>query len=327
MGLPAFGALAEELDDPETLAGRVFRRVVFGRHAYGHSVIGDQASIAKIGRADLVAFAQQHLRPANAAVILVGDVVPDQAFGEIETRFGGWKGAPGDEPPPAPPKAQPPEVVLVPRAGAPQSQVRVGEIGIARESPDYFPALVMNEILGGMFNSRINMNLREEKGYTYGAYSYFDANRAPGLFVAGAGVRTDVTAPSVKEILAEIDGMRGRDVTDEELAHAKDGLALSLPGRFQTIGAVSGMMGNIYLYDFPLDYYRQLPSRVLAVDKAQVRKVAVDRLIPEQLSVVVVGDPEKVQAGLESLGRGDVEVWPQGAMPAAPPGTASAAGR
>jgi zinc protease len=311
-------AYAQETDDPESLAERVTREVVYGKHPYGHSTLGDDASLARISRADVVAWAEAHLRPANAAVIVAGDVDPELAVAEVEKRLGSWKGKPGAEPPPAAPKPQPPDVVLVPRPGAPQSQLRLSHLGIARTAPDYESTLVMNEILGGMFSSRINLNLRESKGYTYGAYSYFDANRAPGSFVAGAGVRTDATAQSVHEVLAEIDGMRDRDVTDEELRHAKDGFALSLPGRFQTIGSLAGMVSNVWVQGFPLDYYSQLPARVQAVTIADVRRAAQVHLIPEQLSIVVVGDPAVVAEGLTALGRGELELRAADGKPAAP---------
>lgn len=310
-------ALAEEVDDPESLAARVTRAVVFGKHPYGHTTLGDEQSVTKIARADLVAWAERHLRPANAAVVLVGDIDPEQAFAEVEKRFGGWKGAPGANPAPPVPKPQPPDVVLVPKPDAPQSQVRLAELGIARvATPDYFATLVMNYILGGMFNSRINMNLREAKGYTYGAYSYFDPARAPGIFVVGAGVRTDVTASALKEALAEIDGIRDRDVTDDELTSAKNAYSLSLPARFQTIGGIASMNGIIYVYDLPLDYYRQLPGRIQAVSKDDVRRAAMEHVIPDQLSIIVVGDP-LVRQGLEGLQRGAADVRRPDGKPAA----------
>jgi zinc protease len=307
-------AIAEEKDDPESLADLALRAVVFGPHPYGHNVLGTEAAVGRIERKDLLSFAQQHLRPANAAVVLVGDMLSTDAFAAVEKRFGAWKGAPGAAAPPPPPKAEPPDVILVPRPDAPQSQVRLGEIGIARTSPDFFPVMVMNEILGGMFNSRINMSLREEKGYTYGAYSYFDPSRAAGLFVVGAAVRTDVTVPAIKEMLKQVDGIRARDVGEDELRQAKDGLALSLPGRFQTVGSIAAMMRNIYVYDLPLDYYRRFPERVQVVSRADVRRAAEAHLLPEQLAVVVVGDPAEVETGLGKLGRGEVTTTPAAAV-------------
>lgn len=301
-------ALVEEADDPESVAARTMRETVFGHHPYGHTVLGNEQAVSKISRDDVVAFAKSHLRPANAAVIVVGDVTASQAFAAVEQRLGGWRGASGASPrlPPAAP--QPAKVILVPRAEAPQSQLLVGQLGIARDSADYYATLVMNEILGGMFNSRLNMNLREDKGFTYGAYSYFDAHRFAGIFVAGAGVRTDATLPALKEMFTEIAGMRNGDVSDAELVHAKEGFALSLPARFQTIGSIAAMVSNIYLYDFPLDYYRELPKKIRSVTRQDVRRTAVTHLTPELLSIVAVGDPSQIEAGLRAFGRGPIEV-------------------
>jgi zinc protease len=224
----------------------------------------------------------------------------------VEARLGGWKGTPGQTPAPADPKAQPAEVTLVHRADAPQSQLRIGHLGVARNNPDYFPLILCNAVLGGMFNSRINMMLREQKGYTYDARSQFGFARAPGDFVVSTGVRTDVTAPAIQDVLAEIERMRKTDVTAEELQHAKNSYSLSLPGMFQNASRVASMMGGLFVYDLPLDYYQTLPQNLSGVSVADVRRVADAHLKPEQLSIVVVGDESKVGPSLSQLGRGPV---------------------
>ena len=302
-------ALAEERDDPDSLATRVFQQLIFGPHPYGHSVLGESEAIARIGRADLLAFAEHYLRPANVVILLVGDVAPAAAFAGVERCFGAWTGLVGPEPPPPAPRVQPPETVLVPRPEAPQSELRVGQLGVARSHPDYFNLLIMNAVLGGLFNSRINMNLREAKGYTYGAYSSFEFNRAPGAFVVQTAVRTDATVPAIREVLAEVDRMRREPVAAAELEDAKNSYALSLPAMFQTVDRLAAMMARIWIFDLPLDYYRQVPGRIRAVSADDVRRVASEHLDSEQLSIVVVGDPGQVGASLQKLGRGEVELW------------------
>jgi zinc protease len=303
--------------EPVHLSRRVFREVVFGQHPYGHVPFGTAPGLHKIKRQDLRAFYKTHVRPANVAVMVVGDLSVAEAQSHIEKRLGGWNGAPQTQTPPTAPTESAPQVALVPRPGAPQSQVVVGNLGVARGTPDYYPLVMCNAILGGLFNSRINMNLREDKGWTYGARSTFDFKRERGPFFVAAGIRTDVTGEAIREILGEIAKMRDSDVSEEELGNAKNRYSLSLPGYFQTVEGVSSMLASLYLFNLPDDYYQKLPEHLAAVTVADVRRVATTYLHPDKLSVVVVGDPAHVEPALRDLGRGPVHLLDaQGQLPA-----------
>jgi zinc protease len=199
-------------------------------------------------------------------------------------------------------------VVIVDRPGAPQTQLRVVSIGAARSSPDFRALQVMNEALGGLFSSRINMNLREAHGYTYGASSGFAFRKAPGPFQVAAGVRTDVTAPAVSEVLKEIRGVIEAPLSADELKRAKDAMANSLPGAFETSPDAAASLANIYVYDLGLDYYSRYAESVNAVTTEQTLAAARKYLVPNQMIVIAVGDREKIEADLRKLDLGAVEI-------------------
>ena len=194
--------------------------------------------------------------------------------------------------------------MIVDKPGAPQTQLRVASIGVPRSTPDYEALRVMNETLGGLFSSRINLNLREEHGYTYGADSQFVFRRSAGPFLVASGVRTDVTAPAVGEIFKEIQRMRQSPMTAEELAMAKDSLVRSLPSDFQTSSNVTASTANIYVFDLGLDYFSKYPARLSAVTIEQAKAAAEKYLVPEKMVVVAVGDRAKIQPTLQKLNLG-----------------------
>jgi zinc protease len=196
----------------------------------------------------------------------------------------------------------------VDKPGSPQTTLRLGHMGVARASKDFVPIEVMNTTLGGLFSSRINLNLREKHGYTYGASSAFAYRRGPGPFVIGTNVRTDVTAAAVSEILGEIERMRTTEPTEEELALAKESIARSLPSQFETTSHSASTMGELFVYGLPLDYYAALPAEIDAVTAADVRRTAETHLKPRQLVIVAVGDTGQIEAQLRGLDYGPVEV-------------------
>jgi zinc protease len=198
--------------------------------------------------------------------------------------------------------------VIVDKPGSPQTQVRVGRIGAARSSPDFRPMQVMNMALGGLFSSRINMNLREQHGYTYGAYSQFTFRRMPGPFQIQSGIRTDVTGPAVAEIFKEIRGMVERPVSDDELQRAKDSLARSLPGAFESNANAVSNFSNVFIYDLGLDYYSRYAEQVNAVTADQTLEMAKRYLVPGEMVVVAVGDRAKIEPGLKKLNLGTIEI-------------------
>ncbi len=298
--------LAQESADPRRMANRVFRRAVFGDHPYGHTSLGDHKAVAAIDGAALEAYYAAHVGPKNAAVALVGAIDPAEAVDIVETSLGNWsaKAVRQSELPKL--VERPAALRLIDKPNAPQSQLRVGHLGLRRDHPDYFPVVLLNAILGGTFNSRINMNLREDKGYTYGARSAFAFMHDGGYFGVLTAVRTNATTAALREILAEIELMRGAGVSEAELNGAKNRYSLSLPGYFQTVEGIGGMVSNVYLFDLPLDYYQRLPAEIRAVTREDLSRVAKEHLRPDALSITVVGDEMQILEGLGGLERGEI---------------------
>jgi predicted Zn-dependent peptidase len=263
---------------------------------------GVESSIKKVTPADLRAFYDKYYRPNNAALLVAGDTTEKALRGKLEAAFGKWraKGA-------AAPKLPAPEgassvtrIFLVDKADAPQSSIRVGLIGIDRKNPDYFPVTVMNLILGGGFY-RLDLNLREGKGWTYGARSTVDSRRAPGPISAGGEFVALHTADSVAEILKELASMRDADVTDVELARAKDQIIKSYPARFATRGNVAAQLAELAVFGLPDSYITDYTKKIAAVSKDDVRRVARKYLDPNHLTIVVVGDRKTLAEPLAKL--------------------------
>ena len=205
-------------------------------------------------------------------------------------------------------KADANRLVLVDRPGAPQAQVSLAEPGIPWSSPDRDAVAVMNAILGGMFSSRINLNLREAHAYTYGARSGFSLRHGAGPFSAGGAIVADKTAPAIHEHFTEIDAMREREVSPGELADAKEAIRQGMPGRFETVGAVTDALSDIAIYGMPVDEYATRPARIDAVTAADVKRVAAAHLHPRSMKVVVVGDRATLEPALEVLHMGLPEI-------------------
>jgi zinc protease len=259
-------------------------------------------------REDLQKFWSQNFVPNNAALIVSGQITAADLRPLVEKAFGDWQRGTPASPALGEPTTTAARVVFVDKPGAPQTQLRVASIGVPRTTPDYEAIRVMNEALGGLFSSRINLNLREEHGYTYGASSQFVFRRSAGPFLVGSGVRTDVTGAAVSEIFKEIRRMRETPLTPEELAMAKDSLVRSLPSDFQTSGDVTASTANIYVFDLGLDYFSKLPARLSAVTSEQARAAAEKHLVPEKMIVVAVGDRARIRAELQKLNLGSAEV-------------------
>ncbi|HJQ67327.1 MAG TPA: pitrilysin family protein [Blastocatellia bacterium] len=301
--------LLQQRDNPGALANKVFFSEVYGsKHPYGFIELGTEESLKAITRDDLAKFWGAGYVPENSALVVAGDISEAELRAMAEKHFGKWKGSRTQVATPAVGGDSPRHVVVVDKPGSPQTELRVGHVGIARSNPDYVPVEVMNLMLGGLFSSRINMNLREKNGYSYGAFSAFFYRRGAGPFMAGSGVRTDVTAPAVKEILFEIDRMRTTQLTAEELKAAKDSMARSLPGFFETTPQVAGSIGQLFVYNLPLDYYRTLPAKINTVTAADVQKAAEKYLSPKSMVVVAVGDRSKIEEELKKLDLGPIEV-------------------
>jgi len=232
----------------------------------------------------------------------------DPAVVELaQKHFGGWQGERSAPVELAAPTVGARRFVIVDRGPSPQTALRIGTVGVPRSTPDYVPLEVMNGILGGLFSNRINMNLRERNGYTYGARSGFGYRRGAGPFVIQTSVRADVSAPAVQEIFKEIDGLRERPVDAAELTLSKDSFSRSLPGLFETTADAAASAGQLFVYGLPLDYYNGLPAQVEAVRAEDVQRVMRERVDPDHLVVVAVGDKATLEPELRKLSMGTVE--------------------
>jgi zinc protease len=302
-------SLVQQRENPNAVAATVMAAALYGGgHPYGFTELGTEASNKAMTREDMQRFWSQYFVPNNAALVVSGQISVAELRPMVEKVFGDWqKGAPAP-PSMAGPVTTAARLVIVDKPGAPQTQLRVASIGVPRSTPDFEALQVMNEALGGLFSSRINLNLREQHGYTYGASSQFVYRRAAGPFVIATGVRTEVTAPSVTEIFKEVNGMRAAPPSAEELALAKDSLVRSLPAQFETSGRVTNSTANIYTYDLGLDYYSKLPARLEAVSADQVRAAADKYVVPDRLVVIAVGDRARIAGDLQKLKLGPMEV-------------------
>ncbi len=300
--------LVQQRDNPGQVAAQVTAAALFGnRHPYGFTEIGTESSVKSLGRDDMVAFWKQNFVPNNAALVVAGDISMAELQALAEKAFGGWQRGTPTTPALGSPTTTKAKVVVVDKPGSEQTQVRVATIGAPRSSPDFRPMQVMNMALGGLFSSRINMNLREAHGYTYGASSQFVFRRSAGPFQVASGIRTDVTAPAIVEIFKEIRGMAEKPMTEEELRGAKTSMINSLPGAFETTLDAVGNFSNVYLYDLGLDYYTKYANEVNAVTSEQALAMAKKYLGSDRLVVIAVGDRAKIESPVRKLNLGAIE--------------------
>jgi len=303
-------ALMQMKDQPVQVAFMVASRALYGADSpYGYRSIGTEASIKATTRDDLSGFWSERYTPANSALFFAGDLNEKQARDLAEKYFGGWSAKGTVSQPPAAPAPPTRRVILVDLPGAPQTAIWAAGLGVPRSTPDFAQLNVLNTMLGGLFSSRINMNLRERHGYTYGAFSLFQFMRGTGPFLAGASVRTDVTGPAVHELFSELDRIRTTPLSGDELAMSKDHLIRSLPGDFETVEQTNGKMADIFTYQLPLDYYRAYPAKIEAVTSEQAASAALKYIHPENMMLIAVGDRAKIQPEIEKLNLGPIEVW------------------
>ncbi|KAB8062849.1 M16 family metallopeptidase [Janthinobacterium violaceinigrum] len=302
------GQLAQQRENAGAVAARVEAAALYGpQHPYGYIQLGTEAALKAASRADLHGFWQQHYLPNNAALIVSGDIGEAELKALAEAKFGAWKAGTVAPAVAAAPHTTKARLILVDKPGAPQTAVRLANIAVPRATPDYAPLQVMNAALGGLFTSRLNTNLREEKGYTYGVRSQFQYRSQPGPFSIAASVRTDVTGPAVSETFKEIRAMIAKPLSGKELANARNAQVLSLPGQFETNASISASMANAYIYGLGLDYYTTLPQRFASVTDKQVQQVAKKYLQPDTLVVIGVGDKAKIAPQLGKLKLAPVE--------------------
>jgi zinc protease len=296
-------------DQGAAIASIAFPAIIYGSaHPYGAPAQGTEASVKALTTGDLQSYYQANFRPNNATLIVVGDVTPAQVEQKINALFGGWQRA--DIPQinySEPPKSGTTTIYLIDKPGAAQSSFRIGAVGVPRSTQDYFALTVMNTILGGSFTSRLNQNLRETRGYTYGAGSRFDMRRAAGPFLASAEIVTAKSDSALLEFMKELNGIR-QLVPPAELSRAKRYLQLQLPGNFETTQQIAAALVPVALYGLPLDYYNNYVQNIEGVTQAGVARVAQQYINPGSLAVVIVGDRKTIEPGLKATNVGPIAI-------------------
>lgn len=297
-------AFEQQKDNPNIISNIAYNALLYGKdHPYGKSLGGDKNSISAIKREDIAKYYETYYRPNNAALIVVGDVDANILLPKLEKSFANWKS--GDVAAISTPEAKvfdAPGIYVVDKPGAAQSVISIGQVGVSRDNPDYFPLQIMNSILGGQFSARINMNLREDKGYTYGARSGFVYRRGAGPFSASADVKTAVTKESVIEFIKELNGIRGAiPVTKSELEFNKQSIIRRFPSTVETVGQISGSLADLYIYDLPATYYNEYIQKVNAVTLEDINRVANKYLTPDKMAIVIVGDKAVIEPKLKEI--------------------------
>ncbi len=305
--------IIQQRDQPNATASLAFNAITFpAGHPYHRPANGDSSSTARLDSVAVRSFHQHLLKPDQAEFIVTGDITLTEAKREIAARFGRWIPDRMARPrPPVVPTAEPPNrrsVYLVDKPDAAQSVIMIGAPGVLRSNPDYAAIEVMNTILGGSFSSRLNQNLRETRGYSYGAGSSFTWRPLPGPFLARSSVRSDVTDSSLVEFFKELNAIRDAPVSEVELDRARNYVALALPGQFETTGQMADQIGELRDFGLPTSWYTGFLKQVRAVTAADVQRVARRYIDPTRMHVVVVGDIEKIRAGIEALDLGPISL-------------------
>jgi len=304
-------SLQQEKSSPPAMEQNAIAAAVFGpAHPYGHGPRGSAADLEKLKRAEIMAEWRRAMVPSATTIAVAGDFVPAELRAALGDRFGAWRGTAAGRTAvahaPRPLKGAP-RVSLVDVPAAAQSQVYVAEEGAPFGTADRIPLGVMNAILGGMFSSRINLDLREAHAYTYGAHSRFSLRHGAGPFVAGGAIFAEHTADALRALLAHVARIRDEPVTPEELADAKENARLALPARFESVDDVTAALQELAVYGLPLDEYTKRSARIDAVTAADVQRVARQWLHPDAMRIVVTGDRSRIDKEIAALGLGAIE--------------------
>lgn len=295
--------ILQQRDEPAAIAGKRFANLLYGTGAYGNSVVGNAESVGRLTLEQARDFYRLHYVPNNTSVVVSGDIDAAEAVRIVEQNFGSWqRGAEPPRPTLTPKAIDAARVYVIDRPQAVQSEIRVGHLGVERSSADYFPLSVMNAIFGGVFNSRINLNLRERHGYTYGARSQFAFRRQAGPFVLAAPVRNEVTQESVTEMLSELRRIRTGDIEARELEDTKNYMMGVFPATVQTAADIAGRLIDMELYALPEDYFDHYRENIAAVTRDDVARVALEYLDPDHVLIVVVGNASQIREPLGKLG-------------------------
>jgi zinc protease len=306
-------AIQQSKDEPDALSGKMFDKVVFENSPYAYPPEGTEKSVKNITRKDIVDFYEGHYCTSNLILAFVGDVTPEEVSGIVNNIFGTWQKKCSKEPVTENTSNgknkvhKPNTVYIVDKPDAVQSNLRVGNIGIARNNPDFIAVTVMNTILGGFFGSRINLNLREKHGYTYGARSSFSARIFPGDFSIDTDVRNEVTDSSVTLIIEELERITTEEVTEEELQTVKNYLTGIFPIQLETANAVAARVINLKLYGLPKDYYNTYISSIQKLTKQDILNSAKKYIHPDELYIVLSGNSNSIKERMRKFG--DVQVF------------------
>ncbi|MFY9620188.1 MAG: pitrilysin family protein [Pyrinomonadaceae bacterium] len=297
-------AFLQRKNNANQIANVAYSSLLYGKdHPYGRPLAGDEESLKALTRDDLQKFYDSYYRPNNSVLVVAGEADAKVLMPKLEKAFANWKaGSVTATTVPPPPRFEQPGIYIVDRPGAAQSVVTIGQIGVDRSNPDYFSLLVMNSILGGQFTSRVNLNLREDKGYTYGARTGWSFRRGAGPFSASADVQTAVTRESIQEFMKELNGIRGSiPVTQKELEYSKQSIIRRYPGAFETVGQISNQLSNLVVFGLPDSYFNDYISKVNAVTVADINRVANKYLDPSKMAILIVGDRKAIEPKLKEL--------------------------
>jgi zinc protease len=301
--------LMQMRDMPGAMAERAFAKLLYGNTPYGHTPLGNERSLGAVTIDEVRAFHQHAIHPEDATLIAVGDCDHDTIRSLAERAFGEWSASREVVETPADVLPQPPRLNIVPRPGAAQSELRIGHVGVARSTPDYHALVAANMVLGGQYVSRINLNLRADKGVTYGARTAFEFRRAPGPFVLSVSVDKAATALAIRESMEEIAGIRdARPVTADELAVGVAALTRGYAKNFETFDQVARAIAQLSLFDLPESFYSEFVPRIEALTPDDVSRAAAQHLDPARLTTLVVGDVDATSQELGSLNLGEPNV-------------------
>jgi zinc protease len=295
--------ILQQKDRASVIANAAFARILYGaEHPYGNDISGTEQSVTGITRDDLAKFYQTYYHPNTATLIVYGDITLAALVPKLTQKLGAWPKA--DVPPEpsfATPAAAARKVYLVDKPGAPQSEVRIGYPALDRATPDFFAVNLMNSVLGGQFTSRLNSNIRERRGFSYGVRSSFQYLRMPGPFVSNGGIQTAKTDSALHEFMHEIDLMHEKGLTEEELTGAKNLVKGSFASSFEMPQQIAAALVNLVVYKLPDDYFVNYLKNVDAVTLADVQRVAKQYLDTSKMAIVVVGDLKVIRPGIEAL--------------------------
>jgi zinc protease len=297
--------------EPRGLADEKFSEFLYDDESrYSRPDEGSTESVSSLTRGDVEQFYRSNYTSGATTVIAAGDISSENAKELVIEAFRKWpSGSSRHQQLSVKARRNRKSTHIVNKPDAPQSELRVGHVGLPRKHPDFFPTLVMNAVLGGLFGSRINLNLREAHGYTYGASSFYDWRRGPGPFVVSTAVESEVTAPALREILMEIDRIRDERISAEELSLARDYLEGVFPIRYETTASIASALATLAIYDLNSDYYDSYRTNIHNVSEDAVLKAAKTHLHPELLQTVIVGDAATIRSSLADPSLGEVTIY------------------